>query len=175
MHLEFPAKMYVDYVRVYQREGVKDGLTCDPPRRPTAQYIKEYVLTRQYLWFTMLTPNFAVIQRHTETLIGQHGLKQDTSFPETQNMMAASPVSAHPNHFMPFCHDPSSSPLLSASKLLRSWIPKPDYYRNYGSRMRPAAISPNPTLPPSFRSAEAWVHSLNPSIPQPHFLFFFKD
>ena len=40
-HLTFPAKMLVDYVRVYQRPGVKDGLTCDPPNRPTAKYIKE--------------------------------------------------------------------------------------------------------------------------------------
>ena len=42
-NLKFPAKLYVDYVRVYQREGsVNTG--CDPKTRPTASYINEYVL-----------------------------------------------------------------------------------------------------------------------------------
>ena len=43
MHLEFPSKMYVDYVRVYQRAGTKNGITCNPPNRPTAKYINESV------------------------------------------------------------------------------------------------------------------------------------
>ncbi|KAF6757534.1 beta-glucan synthesis-associated protein [Ephemerocybe angulata] len=43
-HLTFPAKMYVDYVRIYQRPGVKDGLSCDPPKRPTKQYIKDHIV-----------------------------------------------------------------------------------------------------------------------------------
>ena len=38
-NLEFPAKMYVDYVRVYQRDGVDQGVTCDPSHHPTANYI----------------------------------------------------------------------------------------------------------------------------------------
>lgn len=42
-NLQFPSKMYVDHVRVYQREGTKSGLTCDPPSHPTANYIQEYV------------------------------------------------------------------------------------------------------------------------------------
>lgn len=42
-HLVFPSTMYIDYVRVYQRAGTEDGLTCDPPNRPTAQYIEECV------------------------------------------------------------------------------------------------------------------------------------
>lgn len=42
-HLQFPAKMYIDYVRVYQREGVKNGVTCDPPNRPTTAYIEKLV------------------------------------------------------------------------------------------------------------------------------------
>ncbi|THV05200.1 glycoside hydrolase family 16 protein [Dendrothele bispora CBS 962.96] len=42
-HMQFPAKMYIDYVRVYQRDGVKDGLTCDPPNRPTADYIQRHI------------------------------------------------------------------------------------------------------------------------------------
>lgn len=41
--LNFPAHMYVDYVRVYQRHGTKDGLTCDPPDYPTADYIDRSV------------------------------------------------------------------------------------------------------------------------------------
>lgn len=44
MHLQFPAKMYVDYVRVYQRPDISDGATCDPPNYPTADYISRYVL-----------------------------------------------------------------------------------------------------------------------------------
>ena len=43
-HLTFPVKMYVDYVRVYQRSGVKEGVGCSPSSHPTADYIKEYVL-----------------------------------------------------------------------------------------------------------------------------------
>ena len=35
--------MFVDYVRIYQREGVNNGMTCDPPNRPTANYINQYV------------------------------------------------------------------------------------------------------------------------------------
>jgi beta-glucanase (GH16 family) len=38
-HMVFPAEMFIDYVRVYQRPGVKDGLTCNPPNYPTADYI----------------------------------------------------------------------------------------------------------------------------------------
>ncbi|KAM3077179.1 beta-glucan synthesis-associated protein [Clarireedia jacksonii] len=39
--LRFPTTMYVDYVRIYQREG-EEMLTCDPPGYPTTQYIKEH-------------------------------------------------------------------------------------------------------------------------------------
>ncbi|RXW24498.1 hypothetical protein EST38_g1344 [Candolleomyces aberdarensis] len=42
-NLVFPAKMYIDYVRIYQQPGVKDGLNCDPPNRPTAKYISEHL------------------------------------------------------------------------------------------------------------------------------------
>jgi len=38
--LRWPVSMYIDYVRVYQRRGTKDGLTCDPPQRPTKDYIE---------------------------------------------------------------------------------------------------------------------------------------
>jgi beta-glucanase (GH16 family) len=38
-HMVFPAEMFIDYVRVYQRPGVEDGLTCNPPNYPTADYI----------------------------------------------------------------------------------------------------------------------------------------
>ncbi|KNZ80895.1 Beta-glucan synthesis-associated protein SKN1 [Termitomyces sp. J132] len=42
-HLQFPSKMYVDYVRVYQREGTKNGITCDPPDHPTSTYIQKHI------------------------------------------------------------------------------------------------------------------------------------
>lgn len=42
-HLIFPSKMYIDYIRVYQRADVdpKDGIGCSPPNYPTAKYIEE--------------------------------------------------------------------------------------------------------------------------------------
>ncbi|KAJ7212286.1 glycoside hydrolase family 16 protein [Mycena pura] len=43
MHMTFPNKMYVDYVRVYQREGVDEGATCDPSNHPTANYINNHL------------------------------------------------------------------------------------------------------------------------------------
>ncbi|TDL19853.1 glycoside hydrolase family 16 protein [Rickenella mellea] len=41
-NLKFPAKMYIDYIRVYQRDDVKDGTTCDPPNYPTSDYINRH-------------------------------------------------------------------------------------------------------------------------------------
>lgn len=40
-HLVFPSKMYVDYVRVYQRDDVKNGVTCNPSSHPTTDYINK--------------------------------------------------------------------------------------------------------------------------------------
>ncbi|KAF8630900.1 hypothetical protein AX17_005258 [Amanita inopinata Kibby_2008] len=42
-HLVFPSKMYIDYVRVYQRDGVKNAITCNPPSRPTTDYIQKHL------------------------------------------------------------------------------------------------------------------------------------
>ncbi|KAJ7144959.1 glycoside hydrolase family 16 protein [Mycena crocata] len=42
-HMVFPAHMLIDYVRVYQLPGVNDGMTCDPPKYPTANYIKQHL------------------------------------------------------------------------------------------------------------------------------------
>ncbi|KAL1762328.1 beta-glucan synthesis-associated protein-domain-containing protein [Schizophyllum commune] len=43
-HMTFPAYMYVDYVRVYQREGLDtdQSIGCDPSKRPTADYIANH-------------------------------------------------------------------------------------------------------------------------------------
>jgi len=42
--LQFPSKMYIDYVRVYQRDGLgDDALSCDPPNYPTADYINNHL------------------------------------------------------------------------------------------------------------------------------------
>ncbi|KAI6129754.1 glycoside hydrolase family 16 protein [Pisolithus croceorrhizus] len=43
MHLQFPTTMYVDYVRVYQREGLQNAIGCDPPGHPTASYINAHL------------------------------------------------------------------------------------------------------------------------------------
>ncbi|KAJ6500723.1 glycoside hydrolase family 16 protein [Mycena sanguinolenta] len=42
-HMQFPAQMLIDYVRVYQPHGTKNGMTCDPPDRPTAKYIADHI------------------------------------------------------------------------------------------------------------------------------------
>ena len=41
--LTYPATMRIDYVRVYQKAGTEDGLTCDPPNFPTADYINTHM------------------------------------------------------------------------------------------------------------------------------------
>ncbi|KAG9048977.1 hypothetical protein FS837_011528 [Tulasnella sp. UAMH 9824] len=41
-NLRFPARMYVDYVRVYQRKG-HENIGCDPPDYPTADYINRHI------------------------------------------------------------------------------------------------------------------------------------
>lgn len=82
MHLEFPATMYVDYVRIYQREGIENGVTCDPPNRPTVQYIDEYVPGLSCFSFANIP--LSVIPRHTVTQIGLLGKKQATSSREIQ-------------------------------------------------------------------------------------------
>ena len=40
--LQFPAIMYIDYVRVWQEQGQTD-ISCDPPEMPTADFINEYL------------------------------------------------------------------------------------------------------------------------------------
>ncbi|KAJ7778805.1 glycoside hydrolase family 16 protein [Mycena maculata] len=42
-HMVFPAQMMIDYVRVYQLPGTSNGLTCDPPNYPTADYIANHI------------------------------------------------------------------------------------------------------------------------------------
>ncbi|EIN12547.1 glycoside hydrolase family 16 protein [Punctularia strigosozonata HHB-11173 SS5] len=43
-HLQFPAKMYIDYVRVYQREGASsDAIGCNPRSHPTSDYIEKHL------------------------------------------------------------------------------------------------------------------------------------
>ncbi|KAI0789622.1 glycoside hydrolase family 16 protein [Abortiporus biennis] len=41
-HLVFPSKMFIDYVRVYQRTDVKEGVGCDPSHHPTTDYITNH-------------------------------------------------------------------------------------------------------------------------------------
>jgi hypothetical protein len=41
-HLQFPAQMRIDYVRVYQKNGLENAIGCDPPNRPTVTYINKY-------------------------------------------------------------------------------------------------------------------------------------
>jgi hypothetical protein len=39
--MQFPAKLYIDYVRVYQKAGLQDAVGCNPSSRPTADYINK--------------------------------------------------------------------------------------------------------------------------------------
>ncbi|KDQ20783.1 glycoside hydrolase family 16 protein [Botryobasidium botryosum FD-172 SS1] len=41
-HLAWPAKMYVDYIRVYQRDGATN-IGCEPPDYPTQDYIQKHL------------------------------------------------------------------------------------------------------------------------------------
>ena len=36
--------MYIDYVRVYQRSDVTDGVGCNPSSHPTTDYINKYAV-----------------------------------------------------------------------------------------------------------------------------------
>lgn len=36
--------MYIDYVRVYQRSDITDGVTCNPKSHPTTDYINKYAV-----------------------------------------------------------------------------------------------------------------------------------
>lgn len=40
-NLQFPAQMLIDYVRVYQKDGVTN-VGCSPSDHPTADYIEKY-------------------------------------------------------------------------------------------------------------------------------------
>lgn len=42
-HLTFPSRMYIDYIRVYQRDDVTDGVGCSPSSHPTADYIQNHL------------------------------------------------------------------------------------------------------------------------------------
>lgn len=42
-HLQFPATMRIDYIRVYQRPD-QINIGCDPPDFPTAAYINQLVM-----------------------------------------------------------------------------------------------------------------------------------
>lgn len=73
--LTWPNHMYVDYVRVYQREGLKkkDYLSCDPPAHPTKDYIDSYVRLctydgKQANWI-------ADISKRIRTPMLQHGTR----------------------------------------------------------------------------------------------------
>jgi len=42
-HMVFPAHMYIDYIRVYQRSDVTNGVGCNPPSHPTTNYINSHL------------------------------------------------------------------------------------------------------------------------------------
>jgi hypothetical protein len=41
--ITFPAYMAIDYVRVYQKDGQKELLSCDPPDYPTSNFINTHL------------------------------------------------------------------------------------------------------------------------------------
>lgn len=50
--LVFPSSMYIDYIRIYQSPTLQNGLTCDPPNFPTADYINNHLPAYQNPNFT---------------------------------------------------------------------------------------------------------------------------
>ncbi|KAH9997835.1 glycoside hydrolase family 16 protein [Russula vinacea] len=43
-HMVFPSRMLIDYIRVYQRSDVSsNGIGCNPPARPTTNYINQHL------------------------------------------------------------------------------------------------------------------------------------
>lgn len=40
--ITFPARLRVDYARLYQQDGQPDRISCDPPDHPTADYIARH-------------------------------------------------------------------------------------------------------------------------------------
>lgn len=56
--MQFPSKMYVDYIRVYQRSDVSDGVGCNPSSRPTTDYINKYVILFVCFFVCIDTPWF---------------------------------------------------------------------------------------------------------------------
>jgi len=90
-HLQFPSKMYVDYVRVYQREGVKNGLTCDPPSHPTSDYINKCVRLASY-GSSILMHSHSAICKHIQMPTLRHGRKLATPSREILFTMGANPL-----------------------------------------------------------------------------------
>lgn len=44
--MTFPAELRVDYIRVWQRKGIENGVSCDPPSQFTPSiYLHEFVLS----------------------------------------------------------------------------------------------------------------------------------
>jgi len=41
--MTFPAELRFDYVRVWQRKGLQNGVGCNPPNRPTTKYINDHM------------------------------------------------------------------------------------------------------------------------------------
>lgn len=46
--MQFPAKMYIDYIRVYQKAGLQDAVGCSPSSHPTTDYINRW--TRSFVF-----------------------------------------------------------------------------------------------------------------------------
>ena len=92
-HLQFPSKMYIDYVRVYQRSDVKQGATCDPSHHPTADYINKCVLffcSSLILDTHRLLPIASTdIRRRTRIGIGRRGITLATPYLVIHSTMVA--------------------------------------------------------------------------------------
>ncbi|ONH67934.1 Beta-glucan synthesis-associated protein KRE6 [Cyberlindnera fabianii] len=43
LNFNFPLTFEIDYVRIYQPKGARDGLTCNPPDYPTTEYINNHL------------------------------------------------------------------------------------------------------------------------------------
>jgi hypothetical protein len=64
-HMTFPNKMYVDYIRVYQRDGVSEGATCNPSKYPTSDYINKCVFFRLTLALSRFVSSLVLMRAQT--------------------------------------------------------------------------------------------------------------
>ena len=95
-HMQFPTKMFVDYIRIYQRRGIKEGVTCNPSNRPTSDYISKYVSL--LYWDIPFYIIFLGTLMRIWMLTSRHGNELARHFPVTDYTTVVYDSSFSPTH-----------------------------------------------------------------------------